>query len=241
MKTTASVLFVLTLVTTVCTPAHAQQQATVTACKPGTGVRLWKHFMSIRAYARLTCGSTVEVLNYSQTLQWARVRQGKFEGYIEPWHINFGGSPANRVPQSALGSFLMAIAQGLQAYGNVAMTPSERLTRTCLATPGCALEAQQDQQWTTVTQPQAMEPYPQISNFRMLNGSTFYTATIVQPLGNFKGHPLPTQSSPALVLDGGGFTVAVTDGYAYTLGTDGQWHPTGLGPGKQQGVEGVNP
>jgi hypothetical protein len=241
VKIAASALFVSTLAITLCTPAHAQQQATVTACKPGTGVRLWKHFMSLRAYARIDCGSTVEVLSYSQTGQWARVRQGKLEGYIEPWHIYLGGSQANTAPHSALGTFLSAIAQGLQAYGNAAMAPSERLARTCLATPGCTLEAQQDQQWTPVTQPQQAEQYPQTSNFRLVNGGTSYTATVIQPSGTFKGHPLPTQSSPALVLEGGGLSLAIVNGYAYTLGTDGQWHPTGLGPGNQQGVEGQNP
>lgn len=241
MKITTSVLFVSTLAITLCAPAHAQQEATITACKPGTGVRLWKHFVSIRAYTRLTCGSTVEVLSYSQTGQWARVRQGKFEGYIEPWHIYLGGSQANTAPQSALGNFLLALAQGLQAYGTAAMTPSERLARTCLATPGCTLEMQTDQQWTPVTQPQQAETYSQTSTFRVLSGGTYYTATVVQPSGTFQGHPLPTQSSPALVLDGGGLSLAIVNGYAYTLGTDGQWHPTGLGPGLQQGVEGLNP
>jgi hypothetical protein len=240
MKITASVFFVSILAITLCSPAQAQQ-ATITACKPGTAVRLWKHFMSIRAYARIECGSTVEVLKYDRTLNVANVRQGSHEGFVEAWHINFGGSQANTAPQSALANFLLAIAQGLQAYGNAAMTPSERLARTCLATPGCALEGQTGQQWTSVTQPQQTETYSQTSNFRMFSGGTYSTATVVQPLGTFQGHPLPTQSSPALVLDGGGLSIAIVNGYAYTLGTDGRWHPTGLGPGQPQGVQGVAP
>jgi len=239
MKITVPLLLASTLAVIFCVPAHAQQ-ATITACKPGTSVRLWKHFVSVRAYARIACGSTVEVLKYQPSLNVANVRQGSYEGYVEAWHINFGGSQANTAPQSGLANFLLAIAQGLQAYGNVAMTPSERLARTCLATPGCALEVQTGQQWTSVTQPQQVETYPQASPVRIVNGSTSYTATVVQPSGTFKGHALPTQSSPALVLDGGGLSLAIVNGYAYTLGTDGQWHPTGLGPGQQQGVEGLN-
>jgi hypothetical protein len=132
-------LFFLLLLAALPVAAQSSTQATITACKPGTGVRLYKHFLSVRAYKRLDCGSSVEVLNYSPG-QWARVRQGTFEGYIQPWHINFGGSQANTAPQSTLNTFLSAIAQGLQAYGNAAMAPSERLAQTCLATPGCTLE-----------------------------------------------------------------------------------------------------
>jgi hypothetical protein len=171
----------------------------------------------------------------------ALVRQGTLQGYVQPWHINFGGTQARTAPQPAFGTFMSAIAQGLQAYGNAAMTPSERLARTCLATQGCSLEAQTGQQWNPVTQPKQAEAFPQTSNFRMFDGSTSYTATVVQPSGTFNGHPLPSQSAPALILDGGGMSLAIVNGYAYTLGTDGQWHPTGLGSGQPQGVQGTNP
>jgi hypothetical protein len=240
MKTATSFLIVSSLAITLSAPAHAQQ-ATITACKPGTSVRLWKHFMSIRASARIACGSTVEVLKYERSLNIANVRQGSHEGYVEAWHINLGGGQANTAPQSALGTFLQTIAQGLQAIGNTGMSPNERLARTCFATPGCAFQVESGQQWVPVTQAEQTRTYPQTSNFRMSNGSTFYTSTVVQASGTFKGHSLPSPSSPALVLDGGGMSLAIVNGYAYTLGTDGQWHPTGLGPGKQQGVEGVNP
>src|SRR5260370_18213091 len=106
MKITASVLFVSTLAITLCAPAQAQQ-AIITACKPGTGVRLYKHFISLRASGRLKCGSTVEVLRYMWNGQMgqgmvALVRQGTLQGYVQPWHITFSGSQARTTPEPPL-------------------------------------------------------------------------------------------------------------------------------------------
>ena len=213
-------------------------QATITSCKSGTGVRLYKHFLSVRAYKRLDCGSTVEVLNYSPG-QWARVRQGIFEGYIEPWHIHFTGSSAEAHP--VLNTFLQAIAQGMQAYGNTAMDPRQRLAQNCLATAGCSLEASTGQQWTPITQPQQVQTFPDSTAFRLSSGGNVYNAFVIKSPTQAPYNTLPAQNSPALVLKGDSLSFAIINGYGYVLGADGQWHPTGLGPGQPQGVEGMKP
>lgn len=219
--------------------SESASQATITACKPGTGVRLWKHFVSIRAYRRLTCGSTVEVLNYAPNLNVAHVRQGSYEGYVEAWHINLSGSPA--VAHPVLQTFLQSLAQALQAYGSAAMDPRERLAQSCLSTPNCSLDTWTGQQWTPITQAQQVESYPDTATIRVSNGGNYYNAFVVRTPTIAPYTTLPVTNSPALILEGDSMSLAIVNGYAYTLGSDGQWHPTGLGPGQQRGVEGTTP
>jgi hypothetical protein len=95
----------------------------------------------------------------------AHVRQENYEGYIEPWHLNFTGSPAEAHP--VLNTFLRAIAQGMQAYGNTAMDPRQSLAQNCLATAGCSLEASTGQQWTPITQAQQVQTFPDSTTFRL--------------------------------------------------------------------------
>jgi hypothetical protein len=214
-------------------------EAIITACKPGSGVRLWKHFVSIRAYTRLTCGSTVEVLSYAPNLNVARVRQGSYEGYVEAWHINLSGSPA--VAHPVLQTFLQTLAQAMQAYGNAGMDPRERLAQSCLSTPNCSLDTWTGQQWTPITQAQQVETYPDTATIRVSNGGNYYNAFVINTPNLAPYTTLPVKNSPALILKGDSLSLAMVNGYGFTLGSDGQWHPTGLGPGQQRGVEGTTP
>lgn len=214
--------------------AAAQQTATIVGCKPNTGVRLYKHFLSVRAYHRLACGSTVEILNSSPG-KWANVRQGEFEGYIQPWHINL--DVTNAEPHHALRSLLQSVANGLYAYGRAIQDPRTTLAQDCIRTPGCTLQLAIGDSWQTVTQAPADVNHPmrvnvEGSNYNVLAPplpTSWAIPGLTQPSSAADSYTSSEPSQPAIVLQGDTTSLMIVNGYAYRLEQDGKWHPLGLG------------
>lgn len=213
-------------------PARAQNPSgtvLITGCQSGHTIPGYKRpGFELRAYAHFACGSPVYVWN--STEKTALVQQGGTVAYIAGKYVYGAGAseeenPAEENPADTR-VFLQGIAQALQSRDASAISTRGQVVRSCLASRGCRVEAWLHLAWTRISRPnQIMDSSD--ATLRLFAHGVYYSAFVVNPPVRFRDRPLPSIKSPALVVDGGGLSLAIVGRTCYVLGTNGEWATAG--------------
>lgn len=208
-------------------PAYAQEPsgtAFIEGCKSGSTIPGYKSpGFAITSYAHFSCGSSVYV--WKATAKTALVQQGTTVAYVASKHV-FGTGTSEEESPVAVRAFLQGIAEGLQLRDASASSARGQLVRSCLANRGCRVETWLHLAWTQITRPNQLIESPD-STLRLYAGGMYYNAFVVNPPVRFRDRPLPSLTSPVLVLEGGGLSLAIVDHACYLLSRDGKWAVAG--------------
>jgi hypothetical protein len=198
--------------------------ALITGCPAGKTAPGYKQpGFGIRAYAHFSCGSSVYV--WKATAKTALVQQGTTVAYVASKYVLDADASEQESPV-AVRTFLQGIAEGLETRDASAVSARDQLVRRCLESRGCQVEAWLDLAWTRIKQPSQIAELPDLT-LRLSAGGVYYSAFVVNPPLRYRDRPLPSLSSPVLVVDGGGLSLAVAGHTCYTLAANGKWAAAG--------------
>jgi hypothetical protein len=196
----------------------------ITGCKPGTSVSGSKGSgITIRSYARFSCGSSVYVWNV--TSNSALVQQGMIVAYVRAKYVLGIGAEKGSSP-SATRAFLQTVAEELNSSNASAISLRREIVQRCLGIRGCRAEMWSHVAWTRLKQPNEILDSPD-ATVRLFADGRYYALLVVKPPVRFRDRALPGFDSPVLILDGGGVSIAVANQTCYTLGTNGKWSAAG--------------